>query len=86
MIPVDRNTGLTPIIIEIKRKNNDDKNIDCTAERALKQIEDKKYYQDPIYVGSPKIYLYGFGFEKKVCSIKMKIHDPKNEIGDLAST
>ena len=86
MIPVDRNTGLTPIIIEIKRKNNDDENLDCTAERALKQIEDKKYYQDPTYVGSPKIYLYGFGFERKECCIKMKIYYPQNEIGDLAST
>ncbi|MBO6149152.1 MAG: AAA family ATPase [Lachnospiraceae bacterium] len=63
----------TAIIMEFKVKDRTDgeESLKDTAERALEQIEDKKYDTDLLQRGIPleRIFKYGFAFEGEECLI-----------------
>lgn len=57
------------ILIEVKYAN--DGNLDQACERALKQVEDRKYDQELLENGVDKILKYGIACYKKQCKVKL---------------
>ena len=57
------------ILIEVKYAN--DGNLDQACERALKQIEDRKYDQELLENGVDKILKYGIACYMKRCKVKL---------------
>lgn len=67
----DANTG---VIVEVKYAEN--AGFDAACERALRQIEEKKYAETLYDDGMEKIVKYGMAFYKKrcrvICSLEQK--------------
>ena len=57
------------ILIEVKYAN--DGELDQACERALKQVEDRKYDQELLENGVDKILKYGIACYKKQCKVKL---------------
>ena len=57
------------ILIEVKYAN--DGELDQVCERALKQVEDRKYDQELLENGVDKILKYGIACYKKQCKVKL---------------
>lgn len=57
------------ILIEVKYAN--DGNLDQACERALKQVEDRKYDQELLENGVDKILKYKIACYKKQCKVKL---------------
>lgn len=57
------------ILIEVKYAN--DGNLNQACERALKQVEDRKYDQELLENGVDKILKYGIACYKKQCKVKL---------------
>ena len=57
------------ILIEVKYANDGD--LDQACERALKQVEDRKYDQELLENGVDKILKYGIACYKKQCKVKL---------------
>lgn len=57
------------ILIEVKYAN--DGNLDQACERALKQVEDRKYDQELLENGVDKILKYGIACYKKQCKVRL---------------
>ncbi|SFQ51051.1 PD-(D/E)XK nuclease superfamily protein [Lachnospiraceae bacterium XBB1006] len=60
------------IIMEFKVLSRKERDLDETADKALKQIEEKRYEADLLAKGIPSEHIlkYGFAFEGKKCLIK----------------
>ena len=57
------------ILIEVKYANDGD--LDQVSERALKQVDDRKYEQELLENGVDKILKYGIACYKKQCKVKL---------------
>ena len=64
----DRATG---VVLELKSVKSETE-LDAQAATALKQIEDKEYYQGFKKRSLKRVYCYGIAFFRKECSIEMK--------------
>lgn len=67
-IMVETENSETVILIEVKYAN--DGNLDRTCERALQQIEEKKYDEELRENGVDKILKYGIACYRKHCKVK----------------
>ena len=63
-------TTQTGIIIEFKKVNSTNKNIEHAADIALEQIQKREYAQEMRARGIKEIYAYGMAFEKKNVCVK----------------
>ena len=68
-ILIETENSETAILIEVKYAN--DGNLDQACERALKQVEDRKYDQELLENGVDKILKYGIACYKKQCKVKL---------------
>ena len=71
-----RRAGDAAVIIEFKVYNpRREKDLEETAQNALRQIEEKEYLQELQNQGSVKgpVYQYGFAFEGKHVLIRMRL-------------
>ena len=57
------------ILIEVKYAN--DENLEQACERALKQVEERKYDQELRENGVDKILKYGIACYRKRCKVKL---------------
>ncbi len=74
MEPKDVSNPANPAVImefKVRDEKRGEKNLEDTAQNALKQIEDKKYAADLVRRGIPedRILKYGFAFEGENCLI-----------------
>ena len=69
-----KDAGDVAVIMEFKvfDERRGDKDLEDTAQSALRQIEEKKYEADLLQRGIPKerIYKYGFAFQGEKCLIR----------------
>ena len=74
MVMEPKNTDDVAIIIAFKVQNEEagEESLEETADRALAQIEEKRYETDLLSRGIPadRIYKYGFAFCGEKCLIK----------------
>ena len=68
-ILIETENSETAILIEVKYAN--DGNLDQACERALKQVEDRKYDQELLENGVDKILKYKIACYKKQCKVKL---------------
>ena len=68
-ILIETENSETAILIEVKYAN--DGNLNQACERALKQVEDRKYDQELLENGVDKILKYGIACYKKQCKVKL---------------
>ena len=68
-ILIETENSETAILIEVKYAN--DGNLDQACERALKQVEDRKYDQELLENGVDKILKYKIARYKKQCKVKL---------------
>nr|WP_296007469.1 AAA family ATPase [uncultured Blautia sp.] len=68
-ILIETENGEMAILIEVKYAN--DGNLDQACERALKQVEDRKYDQELLENGVDKILKYGIACYKKQCKVRL---------------
>ena len=68
-ILIETENGEMAILIEVKYAN--DGNLDQACERALKQVEDRKYDQELPENGVDKILKYGIACYKKQCKVRL---------------
>ena len=68
-ILIETEDGDTAILIEVKYAN--DGNLDQACERALKQVEDRKYDEELRENGVDKILKYGIACYMKRCKVKL---------------
>lgn len=68
-ILIETENGETAILIEVKYA--DDGNLDAACERALKQVEERKYDEELWENGVDKILKYGIACYMKRCKVKL---------------